>query len=294
MGLSSIAEQLKESISIVQDDKRSALDKEEHAQLCVYRALSVHPALNAMRPPTQVLGDLDWYTELKSPLALLGGLFKKLGQNDHFRRTSNLGEQGRRARIMMLICWVIGHRLPQDKVRQFVSTTVGDALATFETGDHVDTLLQLHMVRKVLEQLAKMIRTRLPLPKERNPFYGEDFVADDEDKVVPRAELWAYGEEPGEGYTSSLLSSPTTLLRYPLTVYRQTKDMSLTSNIILLYSYALLNLGFSFHRQSCPCSRFNGSRAISGWGKKCSLDVTLIQRCSGMPIHLHSHISATS
>jgi len=100
---------------------------------------------------------------------------------------------------MMLICWVIGHRLPQDKVRQFVSTTVGDALATFETGNHVDTLLQLHMVRKVLEQLAKMIRTRLPLPKERNPFYGEDFVADDEDKVVPRAELWAYGEEPGEG-----------------------------------------------------------------------------------------------
>jgi hypothetical protein len=193
------AQQLRESIGIVQDDKRSTLDKEEHARLCVYQALSVHPALNAMKPPTQVLGDLDWYTELKSPLALLGGPFKKLGQNEHFRRTSNLGEQGRRARIMMLLCWVIGHRLPQDKVRQFVSTTVGDALSTFETGDHVDTLLQLHMVRKVLEQLAKMIRTRLPLPKERNPFYGEDFVVEDEDKVVPHTDLWAYSEEIGGG-----------------------------------------------------------------------------------------------
>ena len=106
----------------------------------------------------------------------------------------------------MLICWVIGHRLPQDKVRQFISTTVGDALATLETGEHVDTLLQLHMVWRVLEQLAKMIRTRLPLPKERNPFYGEDFSADDEDKVVPRAELWAYCDEPGEGYIFLLFS----------------------------------------------------------------------------------------
>jgi hypothetical protein len=32
-----------------------------------------------------------------------------------------------------------------------------------------------------------------------NPFYGEDFVVGDEDKVVPHAELWAYSEEVGEG-----------------------------------------------------------------------------------------------
>jgi len=197
--LGTITQQLRESIGIVLDDKRSTLDKEEHARLCVYQALSVHPALNALKPPTQVLGDLDWYTELKSPLALLGGPFKKLGQNDHFRRTSNLGEQGRRTRIMMLLCWVIGHRLPQDKARQFISTTVGDALSTIETADHADTLLQLHMLRKILDQLAKMIRTRLPLPKERNPFYGDDFAVDDEDKVVPRAELWVYSQEEGEG-----------------------------------------------------------------------------------------------
>jgi hypothetical protein len=197
--LGAITQQLRESISIIQDDGRNTLDKEEHARLCVYRALSVHPALNAMKPPTQVLGDLDWYTELKSPLALLSGPFKRLGQNNHFRRTSNLGEQGRRARIMMLICWVIGHRLPQDKVRQFVSTTVGDALSIIEPRDHTDMLLQLHMVRKILEQLAKMIRTRLPLPKERNPFYGDDYAVGDEDKVIPHAELWAYSQEEGEG-----------------------------------------------------------------------------------------------
>ena len=81
----------------------------------------------------------------------------------------------------------------------FISTTVGDALSTIETADHADTLLQLHMLRKILDQLAKMIRTRLPLPKERNPFYGDDFAVDDEDKVVPRAELWVYSQEEGEG-----------------------------------------------------------------------------------------------
>lgn len=73
-------------------------------------------------------------------------------------------------------------------------------MSSFDTGDRVDTLLQLHMVRRVLEQLAKMIRTRLPLPKERNPFYGEDFVAGDEDKMIPHAELWAYSEEEGAGH----------------------------------------------------------------------------------------------
>ena len=230
MDMGTITQQLMESIGVVQDAKRSILDKEEHARLCVYRALSVHPALDAMKPPTQVLGDLDWYTELKSPLALLRGSFNKLGQNDHFRRTSNLGEQGRRARIMMLICWVIGHRLPQDKVRQFVSTTVGDGLSTLETGDHVDVLLQLHAVGKVLEQLAKMFRTRLPLPKEKNPFYGEDFVAEDEDKIVPHAELWAYFEEAAGGYTPPLISLPITLLSRHLAVYRREKDMNLMSN----------------------------------------------------------------
>ena len=248
--MGTIIQQLKESIGVVQDDQRSNFDREEHARLCVYRALSVHPALDAMKPPTQVLGDLDWYTELKSPLALLGGSFKKLGQNDHFRRTSNLGDQGRRARIMMLICWVIGHRLPQDKVRQFVSTTVGDALSAFGTGDHVDTLLQLHMVRKVLEQLAKMIKTRLPLPKEMNPFYGEDFVVEDEDKVVPHAELWAYSEEPGEGCTPLLIFLPMTLLSRHLAVCHWMKDMNLMSSTILLYSYAPSRPAFSFRKQN--------------------------------------------
>jgi hypothetical protein len=45
-----------------------------------------------------------------------------------------------------------------------------------------------------------MIKTRLPLPKERNPFYGEDFVPNDEDKPIPHAQLWAYSEGLGEGY----------------------------------------------------------------------------------------------
>jgi len=119
---------------------------------------------------------------------------------------------------MLLICWVIGHRLSLDKARQFISTTVGDALSTIQPADG-DTLLKLDMVRKVLEQLAKMIRSRMPLQKEMNPFYGEDFIPSDEDKIVPRAELWAYSEEVGKGllpderYEFDVKLNPSVLLR---------------------------------------------------------------------------------
>ena len=203
MDIGSIIQQVRESLLVVLDTKRSEDEKEDHARLCVYRALSIHPALGMMKPPTHDLGDLDWYTELGPQLGSLSGLFKKLGQNEHFKRTSLLGESGRRARIMMLLCWVIGHRLPLDRVRQLLSTAVGDALDSTETKDLADALQMLHhdLVQKVLKQIASMIKTRLPLPKERNPFYGEDFIQEDEDKAVPRAELWVYNDPLNGGYT---------------------------------------------------------------------------------------------
>jgi hypothetical protein len=202
-----------------------------------------------MKPPTQVLGDLDWYTELRKPLLPFSGLFKKLGENVHFKSTSNLGEQGQRARIILLLCWVIGHRLPKDKMRQLVSTAVDDGFAAMQTDEHVDSLLQLHSVRGVLDQLANMIKTRLPLSKERNPFYGEDFVAEDEDKAIPRAELWAYREELGEGYVHIYL--PIVMLKGCCPVCFRMKDMNSTSSTIHLFYYVLSQDVSSFHRQNC-------------------------------------------
>jgi hypothetical protein len=43
----------------------------------VYSALAIHPALEYMRPPTGVLADMDWYTDLRSPLNM--GIFRRLG-----------------------------------------------------------------------------------------------------------------------------------------------------------------------------------------------------------------------
>lgn len=58
----------------------------------------------------------------------------------------------------------------------------------------------LYQVQGVVEQLARMIKTHLPLAKESNPFYGHDFMADNEDKAMLRDELWVYDDMPGKGY----------------------------------------------------------------------------------------------
>jgi hypothetical protein len=82
-----------------------------------------------------------------------------------------------------------------------------------------------------------------------------------------------------------------TLLSQSLTVYRRTKDMNLISSTILLYSYALSHPAFSFHKRNYRFGRFNGSRVTLVWERRCFPDVTLTQRCSGMPIlyHLDRH-----
>ncbi|KAJ7627681.1 hypothetical protein DFH06DRAFT_1443298 [Mycena polygramma] len=134
------------------------------AQLLVYRTLSLHPALDHMRPPTGVLADVDWYTELRSTFN--SGIFRRLGQNEHFKKMALLGETGTRARIMLLLLWIIGHRLSEDSVAKLLSTAVGDAIRRDENSELEEELEQLVLVKEVLVSLRKMIKTKLPLPPE--------------------------------------------------------------------------------------------------------------------------------
>ncbi|KAF7437511.1 hypothetical protein PC9H_004353 [Pleurotus ostreatus] len=219
--LEGIRRHVEESSRVVQDLREKAKDRDTHSHLSVYRALSVHPALSAMQPPTDILGDLDWYQELNSSLPSFGGIFKSLKQNSHFKRASTLGEEGTRARIMLLLLWVVGHRLPLDKVRQLVSTAIDNGMSVLRSRakGNGEPLLGLYQVQGVVEQLARMIKTRLPLGKESNPFYGHDFTADDEDKAMPRDELWVYDDTPGKGlpatmrYEFDVKRNPVVLLR---------------------------------------------------------------------------------
>lgn len=72
-----ILRELRLLVNELKDERLAAKEKKKSAQLLVYRALSVHPALDHMHPPTGILADVDWYTELHSPFT--SGMFRKLG-----------------------------------------------------------------------------------------------------------------------------------------------------------------------------------------------------------------------
>jgi len=72
-----ILREVRLAIAQLKDSRVAEKEKKKAAQLLVYRALSLHPALDHMHPPTGVLADTDWYTELRSPFT--SGIFRKLG-----------------------------------------------------------------------------------------------------------------------------------------------------------------------------------------------------------------------
>ncbi len=80
-------------IAEIKNERTADKEKAKAAHLLVYRALSLHPALDQMRPPTGILADIDWFTELRSTFA--SGIFRKLG---------TLLVAGRSSQTVELIC----------------------------------------------------------------------------------------------------------------------------------------------------------------------------------------------
>ncbi|KAJ6571849.1 hypothetical protein B0H19DRAFT_1131557 [Mycena capillaripes] len=232
-----ILREIRITVGEIKNGVAAASEKKKAAQLLVYRALSLHPAVDHMRPPTGMLADVDWYTELRSTFN--SGIFHRLGQNEHFKKMALLGETGTRARIMLLLLWIIGHRLSQDSVATLLSTVFGDAIRREENPDLDDELQQLVSVKEVLVSLRKMIKTKLPLSPDRNPFQGRDYSPEDEDKALPRSELWGYALPEELRYEYDVRQNPALLLRsLPVkTIIPQTK---LT---ILLIQWAACNFG---------------------------------------------------
>ena len=74
---------------------------------------------------------------------------------------------------------------------------------------------------------------------DRNPFQGHDYRAEDEDKALPRSELWAYQLPEEQQYEYDVRRNPALLLR-PLddrVIIPQTK---LT---VLIIQWAACNFG---------------------------------------------------
>ncbi|KAJ4466256.1 hypothetical protein J3R30DRAFT_3719535 [Lentinula aciculospora] len=254
--VSAIFREVRLLITELKNERTADKEKAKAAQLLVYRALSLHPALDHMRPPTGMLADVDWYTELRSTFT--SGIFRRLAQNEHFKKMALLGDTGARARIMTLLLWIVGHRLSEDSVAKLLSVAFMDGIKrdTEETLDVATELTQLDSVKKVLVSLRKMIKTKLPLPPgtlrytinrmylkkkhtDRNPFQGPDFNVNDEDKALPRSELWGYVLPDEQQYEYDIRRNPVLLLR-PLpnkVIIPQTK---LT---VLIIQWAACNFG---------------------------------------------------
>ncbi|THU95894.1 hypothetical protein K435DRAFT_112089 [Dendrothele bispora CBS 962.96] len=143
---------------------------------------------------------------------------------------------------MMLLLWIIGHRLSEDQVGKLVSTAVGDALKREQLQNpelEFQELTQLDSVNHVLVSLRKMIKTKLPLPPDRNPFQGRDYNPEDENKPLPRSELWGYQLPEEQQYEYDIWRNPMLLLQ-PLqnrVIIPQTK---LT---VLIIQWAACNFG---------------------------------------------------
>lgn len=70
---------------------------------------------------------------------------------------------------MVLLMWIIGHRLAVDQVNRLLSTAVGDALS-ISSVTLQDELHRLESVKRVIESLSQMIKTKLPLPPGKISF----------------------------------------------------------------------------------------------------------------------------
>ncbi|KAJ7773483.1 hypothetical protein B0H16DRAFT_1512507 [Mycena metata] len=237
--IAAIFREIRLTVREITNERAAANEKRKAAQLLVYRALSLRPALDHMKPPTGMLADVDWYTELRATFS--AGIFRRLGQNEHFKRMASLGGTGARARIMLLLLWIIGHRLSEDSVARLLSTAFGDAIKRddSENQDLENEINALVSVKEVLVSLRKMIKRKLPLPSDRNPFLGHDYTPEDEDKPLPRSELWGYALPEDERYEYDVRNNPALLIR-PLpgkTIIPQTK---LT---ILIIQWAACNFG---------------------------------------------------
>ncbi|KAJ7239022.1 hypothetical protein B0H12DRAFT_85226 [Mycena haematopus] len=237
LDIAAIFREIRHTVTEIKNEIVAANEKKRAAQLLVYRALSLHPALDQMRPPTGMLADVDWYTELRSTFT--SGIFRRLGQNEHFKKMALLGDTGTRARIMLLLLWIVGHRLREDAVGKLLSTAFGDAIRQDGNQDLEEEVAQLASVKDVLISLRKMIKSKLPLPPDRNPFQGRDYSPVDEDKALPRSELWGYALPEDLRYEYDVRLNPALLLR-PLPVKTIIPQTKLT---VLVIQWASCNFG---------------------------------------------------
>ncbi|KAG6813609.1 hypothetical protein H0H92_009226 [Tricholoma furcatifolium] len=204
-----ILQEIRTTIQLIKGAK--ALDKKakQNARRTVYQAFSLHPALDHIHPAEKHLTDADWYLarveDRSKAKAVLGSSRHRIA-----------GPVGTRARIMMLLLWLLGHRLTRDKRTQLVSTAISHGLRgrSPEEGNLVE-LLDLDYVQAVIQDLSQMMGEKLPIDPLLNPF-GPHYTPSkqrDEDRL----DVFDVPSMPSnwKRYDWDIKSNPALLLKRP-------------------------------------------------------------------------------
>lgn len=64
--IAGVIDKIKEIVVAIADVRKAEKERRAKAHDLVYYTLSIHPALDFMRPPTGAFADMDWYSEMRS------------------------------------------------------------------------------------------------------------------------------------------------------------------------------------------------------------------------------------
>ncbi|KAF8894989.1 hypothetical protein CPB85DRAFT_221418 [Mucidula mucida] len=222
---------------------------------------SIQPWTKCVHPPAcwlTLTGILSFAPHL--PLAYSENL------NEHFKRMSLLGDTGMRARIMLLLLWIIGHRLSEDYVSKLLSTTFGDAIKIIggANEDLEAELAHIDSVNRVLVSLQKMIKRKLPLPPG---------ILSKVATTIAKTKTNRF-HAPNCGPMSS----------------RRSHNTSMISGAIPSFSSVHYPTRLSSPRQNLQSLSFNGRHATSAWEKRFTLWTMSTRKHVGTRTLLHRRI----
>ncbi|KIK54714.1 hypothetical protein GYMLUDRAFT_99872 [Collybiopsis luxurians FD-317 M1] len=187
----------RESIEAVYNARNNEKEKRKNARMAVYCALSLHPALDSLHFPT-LHNSLGALANIYDPQDRSWPMKWFQARDKHFGRLALLGSIGQRARVMLILLWVIGHRLSDDKVESLISQAceegidkipvVSQAVPKAEVYKWADKIVTF---RDVLVSLRKTIKKRQPMKKGCNPFEKPNFKPKTEREPILASESYA-------------------------------------------------------------------------------------------------------
>ncbi|KIK54716.1 hypothetical protein GYMLUDRAFT_48427 [Collybiopsis luxurians FD-317 M1] len=185
-----IIKQLRESIEAVYSVRKKRKEQRKAERNAVYCALSLHPALDSLHLPT-LHYSLSELAHIYSPPDRSWPVKWLQAPDKHLSTLGLRGTMGRNARVMLILLWVIGHRLSDDDIDGLISqaceeglrtNSIADRVSAAEVNDWVDKITRFE---RVFVSLRKTIKRKQPMKQGCNPFDNGSFSTADEHATIP-------------------------------------------------------------------------------------------------------------